>query len=68
MIRVLAILCFYKAYPVSSNAVTGEFNFHELPNLVHEVSLIGVDYIEIKGEYFEAKTAAWFHKLDEALT
>lgn len=52
---------------IGINTVAGEFNFQELPSLVIEASLIGVDYIEIKGEYFEAKTDNWFRQLDSAL-
>ncbi len=52
---------------IGINVVAGDFNFHELDNIVHQASAIGLDYVEIKGEYFGEKTGRWFDKLENAL-
>jgi MoaA/NifB/PqqE/SkfB family radical SAM enzyme len=52
---------------IGINVVAGEFNFHELEKLTNDTASLGVDYIEIKGEYFETKNASWFNALDLAL-
>ncbi|MDH5230887.1 MAG: radical SAM protein [Gammaproteobacteria bacterium] len=52
---------------VGINTVAGEFNFHELPALVDFIVHKGIDYMEIKGEYFEQKTETWFKQLEQSL-
>lgn len=52
---------------IGINTVAGEFNFHELEKLMHESASMGVDYIEVKGEYFQEKNASWFDGLELAL-
>lgn len=52
---------------IGVNTVAGHFNFHELEQLIRDTTTLGVDYIEVKGEYFETKSAAWFDALEPVL-
>lgn len=53
---------------IGINTVAGEHNFHELEKLVCDASALGVDYVEIKSDYFAEKNSRWFDKLDAALS
>lgn len=52
---------------IGLNTVLGEFNLHEIKPLVLNAAAINIDYIELKGEYFQEKSALWFDKLEASL-
>ena len=50
---------------IGMNTIAGEFNFHELEQVVLKAHSFGIDYISIKGDYFKQKSDEWFDKIDE---
>ncbi len=54
------------ATAIGMNTVVGEFNFHELEQVVLDAHDFGVDYIAIKSDYFKQKDDEWFDKVETA--